>query len=484
MALDGDVLFAPVAALSARILDRALSPVALAEAYLERVARWQPAVNAFVTVTAERALADARAAESDLAAGRWRGPLHGIPYALEDVVDTRGIRTTLGARPYADRVPDRDATVAARLAAAGGVLLGKLSTIELGGGLGYRTGAAALGGPCRNPWDASRWAGGSSSGPAAAVAAGLVPCAIAAGAGGSIASPAAWCGATGVRPTYGAISRAGVMPVAYTLDRVAAVARSAEDCALVLAAVAGLDPRDPSSAAPPRGIDRVRSDMPRGLRVAVLAPGADASPTARAAFDAACGVLQKAGTILEEATLPDLPWSAVALLVERAEAANAFEELIRSGRTRELADPSHASRRPEDYAPAAGAADYVRAMRLRAEMQRALAGFFSRHDVVLAPAALRPAPRADEEIQGQDAGPLGAAVAVAGLPAVSLPVGFDGGLPVGAQLVGPPFEDARLLAVAAWFQARTRWHLKTPPEPAAPPAPASPPAAPPPVARR
>ena len=478
-----DALLGPLAALSARIRDRELSPVALAEACLARVERWQPLVNAFVTVTPERALADARAAEADLAAGHWRGPLHGIPCALEDLLDTRGIRTTCGARPYADRVPDRDATVAARLAAAGGVLVGKASAIELGGGLGYRSGAAALNGPCRNPWDPSRWAGGSSSGPAAAVAAGLVPYAIAADTWGSIAVPAAWCGATAIRPTYGAVSRAGAMPVAYTLGRVGAMARTAEDCALVLAAVAGPDPRDPSTAAPPRGIERVRADLPRGLRVAVLAPAPGVPAAAQEAFEAAQGVLRGAGTILEEAVLPDLPWAAVAQLVLRAEAANAFEDLIRSGRTRELADPSHATRRPEDYEPKASAADYVRAQRVRAEMQRALAAFFARHDAILAPAVSRPAPRVDEELEdAPPAHPVGAGGAVAGLPAVYFPVGFAGGMPVGAQLVGPPFEDARLLSAAAWFQARTRFHLELPPEPGA--APAAPPATPPPVARR
>lgn len=472
MALGPDVLFAGVAALSRRIRARALSPVELAEAYLARIAEVAPGLGCFVTVTAERARAEARAAEVEIDGGRWRGPLHGIPYGLKDLVDTKGIRTTFGAAPYADRVPDRDATVATRLAEAGAVLLGKLSMIELAGGLGYHTGEAALNGPCRTPWDLARWAGGSSSGAGSAVAAGLVPFAIGSETWGSITCPCAFCGTTGLRPTYGVLSRHGAMALSYTMDKLGPIARSAEDCAIVLAALAGADPKDPSSIPPPPGLERVRPEIAKGLRVAVL--GFPEKPAVTAGIAEAYArtqqVLRDAGALLEPAALPDLPFEALAGLFIEAEGATAFEDLIRTGRTRLLADRSHRARRPDDYTPKATSADYVRAMRVRGELQRALATFFTRYDLVLAPNLPFPAPKVEENFDALFAfpDPLGAAGNVAGLPAVALPIGFVGGLPVSAQLVGPPLDEARLLSAAATFQARTPHHLARPPLVAAP----------------
>jgi len=463
----GDLLFAGVAALSARIRARSLSPVDLVEACLARAGADR--LGAFVTVTAERARAEARAAEADLAQGRWRGPLHGIPFGLKDVVDTRGVRTTLGASPYRDRVPERDATVAARLAEAGAILVGKLSTIELAGGLGYRTAAAALNGPCRTPWDPARWAGGSSSGPAAAVAAGLVPFAIGTETWGSITCPAAFCGVTGLRPTYGVVSRHGAMTLSYTMDKIGPLARSAEDCALVLPVLAGADPRDPASLPPPPGLDRARPEIARGLRVGVLPLPAGAAPLpgAREALAAAGDLFRAAGAIVEPADLPAFPHEEVASLIVEAEAVNAFEELIRSGRTRELADPAHRTKAPADYRPRATSADYVRALRIRGEIQRALARFFERHDLVLAANLPFAPPRVDEPLDGlwAERDPLSAAGNLGGLPALAIPIGFSGGLPLSMQLVGPPLDEARLLSAAMLFQARTSHHLQRPPDP-------------------
>jgi len=456
-----------VAALGERLRARELSPVDLAQSCLARLQRLGPGLGAVVTVTAERALAEARAAEAELAAGRWRGPLHGIPYGLKDLVDTRAIATTWGARPCADRVPAEDATVAARLAEAGAVLVAKLAMIELAGGLGYHTGSASLTGPCRTPWDTARWAGGSSSGSAAAVAAGLVPFAIGSETWGSITCPAAFCGVTGLRPTYGVVSRAGAMALSYTLDKLGPLSRSARDCALVLDAIAGEDVRDASSVAAPPGLARVRPEIPAGLRVAVLGfEGLPApAPATAEAFQAAQAVFREAGALLEAAALPDLPYEPLADLFLSAEAASAFEPLIRSGRTRELSDPSHRTRRPEDYQPAASAADYVRAMRVRGEVQRRLGAFFERWDLVLAPNLPVKPPRVEEDFDALFAfpDPLGAAGAVAGLPALALPMGFTDGLPVSLQLVGPPRSEARLLCAGALFQARTTFHLARPP---------------------
>lgn len=466
MLLPDEVLFAGVAALGERLRTGDLSAVDLAESCLARLQRLGPGLGAVVTVTAERALAEARAAEAELRAGAWRGPLHGVPYGLKDVIDTKDIATTCGARPLADRVPGRDATVVRRLAEAGAVLVAKLSCIELAGGLGYHTGEASLTGPCRNPWDRSRWSGGSSSGSAAAVAAGLVPFALGTETWGSITCPAAFCGVTGLRPTYGVVSRAGVMALGYTLDKVGPLARSAEDCGLVLAALAGEDARDPSTVPPPPALGRVRAALPRGLRVALLdAPGRPLPAAAEAGLAAAQAALRQAGALVEPARLPDLPYEPLAELLLEAEAAAALEPIIRSGQTRELADPSHRGRTPADYQPRASAADYVRAQRVRGEVQRALARFFERHDLVLAPNLPVAPPRVDERFDALFAAPdpLGAAGAVAGLPALALPAGLEAGLPVSLQLVGPPLSEARLLSAGLVVQAGTDFHRARPP---------------------
>lgn len=467
MSLPGDeVLWAGVAAQGELLRAGALSPVDLVQGVLARLQRLGPRLGALVTLTAERALEQARAAEAELARGAWRGPLHGIPYGLKDVVDVAGLPTTCGARPWAGRVAARDATVVSRLTEAGAILVGKLSLIELAGGLGYHSGAAALTGPCRNPWDQSRWAGGSSSGSAAAVAAGLVPFAMGTDTWGSITCPAAFCGVTGLRPTYGVVSRAGVMPVAWSLDKVGPLARSAEDCALVLQALVGEDPRDPASTPAPPALGRVRADLPRGLRVALLEDvGRPLDAASAAGLEEASAALRQAGALLTPARLPDGPWEAVAELLLEAEAAAAFEPLIRAGLTRQLADPSHQRRRPEDYRPRASSADHVRASRVRGELVRALARFFERFDLVLAPNLPVAPPLAEATFDDLFAvpDPLGAAGAVGGLPALALPCGFEAGLPRSLQLVGPAFSEARLLSAGALLQARTSFHRARPP---------------------
>jgi aspartyl-tRNA(Asn)/glutamyl-tRNA(Gln) amidotransferase subunit A len=467
--LPDDLAFAPVAVLSEQLRTRALSPVALAEACLDRLQRLGPRLGAVATLTADRALAQAKAAEAELARGAWRGPLHGIPYGLKDLVDTAGISTAWGARPFAGRVPTEDATVVTRLDAAGAVLCAKLSMIELAGGLGYHTGQASLTGPCRTPWDLARWSGGSSSGSASAVAAGLVPFALGSETWGSITCPAAFCGVTGLRPTYGVLSRSGVMPLSFTLDKLGPLTRSAVDAGLVLGALAGEDARDPSSIQAPPALSRVRAELTPGLRVAVL--GADGMPAggfaagAAVALERTVALLREGGALTEPATLPDLPWEPLAQVFLEAESASVFEELIRSGRTRELADASHQVRSPADYLPRASSADYVRAMRLRGEGQRAMARFFEQHDLVIAPNFPVAPPRVEENfdaaLDGPD--PLGAAGNLCGLPALALPAGLVEGLPVSLQLVGPPLSEARLLSVGAWLQRRTDFHLARPP---------------------
>jgi aspartyl-tRNA(Asn)/glutamyl-tRNA(Gln) amidotransferase subunit A len=465
----GEALFSGIAGLSARVRSRELSPVDLVEAALAR-AEAAERLGWIVTATPERARAAAREADEAIAAGRYRGPLHGIPCGLEDLVDTRGVRTTRGARVYASRVPERDATIAARLEAAGAILVAKLATIELGGGLGYGTAAASISGPCRNPWDPDRWAGGAAGGPAAAVAGGVVPLAIGVDLRGSLTGPAAFCGVTALRPTYGALPRAGVAVASYTLAAVGPVARSAEDCATALEVLAGADPRDASSIPPPPALARVRPEIARGLRIGVLAPAAGrAAAGAGAALGAAEAAFRACGAILDGAELPALPYDEAAAVLREAEAVNALEELVRSGRTRELDDPSHRGRTPDAYAPRATSADYVRAARVRGEVQRAMARLLERHDLLLAPNLVVTPPKVTADLGPLRAtrDPLGAAVALAGLPAVSLPVGFANGLPLAALLVGPPLDEQRLLSAALAFQSRTTHHLQRPPEPPA-----------------
>jgi aspartyl-tRNA(Asn)/glutamyl-tRNA(Gln) amidotransferase subunit A len=423
-------VFDGIGALSIALRARELGPVALVEECLARIEA-RAALGAFAFVARDRAAGDARAAEAELAEGRWRGPLHGIPFALADVVDTRAIPTGLGVSALAARTPERDATVAARLVEQGAVLVGKLAVLPAAGALA----APGTGAGCRTPWPPSGPAGGPSPGAAAAVAAGLVPFALAVHGAGADPS-AARCGVTALRPTYGVVSRRGVILASYGLGALGPVARLAEDCALVLDAVAGVDPRDPSSIAAPPGLARAGATLRAGLRVGVLdvpsaADGADA-------LAAAQETLRTAGAIVAPATLPELPWIETATLLEAAEA-----EVIAGA---VLPDAARA--------PAAGAsaADYVRAARLRGEAQRTLARLLERHDLVLAPA-----PRGDEPDV------LSAAVALGGLPAVTLPAGVAGGRPVSIRLVAPPLEEARLLSAAALFQARTPHHLNRPP---------------------
>ena len=253
--MKADVLFRPVRELSELVRARQVSPVELAEFYLDRLERIGPRYNAVVTVMREHALVQARRAEGEIAAGRWRGPLHGIPYGAKDLLATAAAPTTWGAAPYREQRFDFDATVIRKLEAAGAVLCAKLAMIELAGGMGYRQPHASFSGPCINPWDAQAWTGGSSSGSGAAVASGLVPFAIGSETWGSILSPAGYCGLAGLRPTYGRVSRHGAMALCWTLDKLGPLALTADDCGLVLDAIAGADPDDPTASDRPYRYD-------------------------------------------------------------------------------------------------------------------------------------------------------------------------------------------------------------------------------------
>ena len=461
-----DVLHLSVMELSQRIRGRHLSPVELTEGYLARIQEHDRHWNAFATVTPDVARDEAARAEREIARGRWRGPLHGIPYGAKDLLATRGVPTTWGAAPTRNQMFDRDATVIRRLRDAGAVLLGKLAMVEFAGCLGYRWPDSSLQGPGRNPWNPKRWTGGSSSGSGAAVAGGLVGFAIGTETWGSILCPSAFCGVTGLRPTYGRVSRAGGMVGTWTLDKIGPMARSAADCREILRAIAGPDPDDPSASAEPVKIDRRRRDLGR-IRAALIpidfakTPGAERE--VEEAFQHAVRRLAAAGLSIEATTLPEFPASDVAIVVLNAEALSSFEPFYRDGSVRRLRDP-YAPYQPEIASVITGA-DYVKACRMRAVLLERMAAFFDRFDVIVTPNFLSVAPPVDRDLYETlpYPDPVGAMGNACGLPAVALPCGFGAGrMPVGFQIVGAPFEEGLLLDLGEVFQAQTDFHRARP----------------------
>jgi aspartyl-tRNA(Asn)/glutamyl-tRNA(Gln) amidotransferase subunit A len=464
--IDDDVLFAPVKELAERIRKRELSPVALTDAYLARIEEHAD-LRAFVTVTPDLARAQARKAEQEIAAGNWRGMLHGIPWAAKDVIAVRWYPTTWGAAPLHAQKLAFDATVVQRLADAGAILLGKTAMIELAGVLGYRYPTASATGATLNPWNRARWAGGSSSGSAAAVAAGLCAFALGSETIGSLVVPAAYCGISTLRPTFGRVSSHGVMPGTFTLDKVGPLARTVEDCAAVLAAIACHDANDDASL--PQGEAQFQwppaKPPSRALRIGWIASPHGTSSAVDAAAHAAVEMLRKAGAGVETIALPDGPWSAAATTIVGAEAASSLRALIQSGAVAGLTDPL--ARIGGYVAETIPAADYVTAQRLRASAQKKLAALFQRFDVLAAATRAGVAPLADADLKSPDQpppSPLTAIGNLCGLPAVSVPVGLSAEkLPIGLQLVGRPLDDHVVASVGHWLQQLSAWHKQRPP---------------------
>ena len=462
--LADDVLYKPVTELSRLVRSRKISPVELTRAYLARIEALNPRLSAFVTVTGDLALAEAKQAEKEIAAGRDRGPLHGIPYGVKDLVATKGIRTTWGAKPYEHQMFDQDGAVVTKLRAAGAILLGKLAMIELAGGLGYSKGDSSLTGGAHNPWSLDRWTCGSSSGSGAAVAAGLVPFAIGSETWGSIICPSSFCGISGLRPTFGRVSRRGAMALSWTLDKLGPMARSARDCEIVLDRIQGHDPDDPYSSeekpAPPSDPAGVKR-----LKVGWFKLDFDkfGDKSVEKAFLGALDDLRRSGIRIEEAKLPELPFESTTVVVLSAEVATAFEELERSGDARKMVSPGA----PLSFvtARAVRGADYVKAQRVRTVCQEKMAEFFSRYDVLLYPGEGHTAFPLDKDFSDIAwADPVGAAGNLCGLPAISVPCGFgDGGLPASLTALTSSFEEDKGIAIARHFQQLTSWHLKRPP---------------------
>ena len=499
--LPEETFYLSVHELAAHIKAKKIRPVELTEGYLARLQKFGPKLGAVATITAKTAREQAKQAEAEIAAGKYRGPLHGIPFGAKDLLATKGIKTTWGAPPFHDQVPDHDATVINRLRDAGAILVAKLSMIELAGGGGYSNPAASLQGAAHCPYNLDYWAGGSSSGSGAAVAAGLVGFAIGSETIGSIITPSAFCAVSGLRPTYGRVSRHGAMALSWTMDKLGPMCRTAADCGLVLAAIAGFDALDESSvrtpyvSRPARRAAQGRLAL-QGKRIGVIRPNfkADGDEEVELAFSVALETLRGLGAKLEDTEFKDYPYGTIATTIYSAEAASIFRPLIQSEKLQQLVDESQ--KVGLIAALSIPANDYLDCCRLRGLIQADIAKLFERFDVLVAPSRLKAAPRVDANFDApppaksaadkpsekpaekpadkDSAKPapnpahdekhsIIAASNIAGLPAISIPCGFTKqNLPIGIQFVADALEEDACLGFARDFQKATDWHTRRP----------------------
>ena len=456
-----DLAFADVVELQRLLSAKAVSSLELTELYLQRLERYGPVYNAVVTILHDRARREAKRADAERARGRVRGPLHGIPYGVKDLLATPDAATTWGAHPYRRQRFAFDATVVKKLGDAGAVLLAKLAMVELAGGFGYNDADASFTGPGRTPWNAAYWSGGSSSGSGSAVAAGLVGFAIGSETSGSILFPATACGITGLRPTYGRVSRHGAMALCWTLDKLGPMARSARDTELILGAIAGADPNDPTATDAPLRAPR------RRLRIAVLKDATKGTmPEVAANFRASLTVLARFADLAGEVALPKGPWGPVVGTIVDAEGAAAFRDLIESGKSRELR--SSDDKLGGYVAYATPAVDYIDALRRRAQLNAALERAIDGYDAVVSPTlptVTYPVGLAfDKAYPKYPGGPsLIAPGNLAGLPALALPNGpGPHGLPTSLAFLGRAWGEAALTALGARYQRETPHHRRRP----------------------
>lgn len=469
--LGDDVYFSTIPELNRRLRTKDFTAVELSRAFCDRMEKLGPRFNAVALSLRESAMRKARDVDDELKRERFRGPLQGIPYGAKDLLSVAGQITTWGAKPFAAQVFDYDATVIAKLARTGSILTGKLAMVQLAGGGGYRFPSASLFGAGINPWDRSRWSGGSSSGSGSAVAAGIVPFALGSETSGSILTPAAFCGITGLRPTYGLVSRHGAMALSWTMDKIGPMCRTAEDCGLVLQTIAGKDNNDPGTAGKSFYFAPQYAREPKTIRVG-YAPvdfEEETDEITRAAFRQALEALKSLGVTLVETALPDYPYGAITSTVIGAEGASIFEELIESGRVDELADKKQISGLRASVNITAQ--DYLKAMRIRRLIQNEFRKLLTNADILLAPARTGIAPKITQPLDAPGRRPanrtpgmrsLIPATNLAGLPALSLPCGFAEGLPVGLQLVSRPFTENLILSLGMAFQQATNWHKERP----------------------
>jgi len=456
-----DLAFSDATTLQKLMTAGSVSSVEMTKLYLDRLEKYGHVYGAVVTILHERAMKEAKRADRERKAGKLRSPLHGVPYGVKDLLATPDAPTTWGAAPYRDQHFDFDATVVKRLSYAGAVLLAKLAMVELAGGFGYGDADASFTGPGRTPWNAKFWSGGSSSGTGASVAAGLVGFGIGTETSGSILFPATACGITGLRPTYGRVSRHGAMALCWSLDKIGPMARSARDTEAILRVIAGADPADPTA------VDRPLTAPSRRPRIAVLKDATDGvMPAVKANFDAALKVLAQFCDVTTDVALPSAPYGAVVGTIVSAEGAAAFRDLIESGKSRMLQQTDDKLGGYASYATLA--VDYIDAQRSRPMMIKKVNDAFGKYDGVATPTLSSvsypvgvPFSKAYPDVKG---GPSLIGVGNAcGLPAIGMPNGFgDNGLPTGISLLGVAFGEARLTGIAKRYQAATDFHTRRP----------------------
>jgi len=465
---DIDVANLSIARAARALRDREFSPLELTDAYLRRIEQHNPKVNAYITITAERARDDARRATAEFAAGKVRGPLHGIPIAHKDLYETAGIRTTGGAKIHVNHIPQMDCTVARKLREAGTILLGKLNTHEYA--YGVTTNNPHFG-PTRNPWDLDRIPAGSSGGSGAAIAAGLATATTGSDTGGSIRMPASVCGVVGLKPTYGRVSKAGVLPLSYRYDHTGPLTRTVEDAALMLNVIAGYDPADPVSVRVPvddvtaflgAGVRGLRIGVPRGYFFDHL------EDDIAAAMDLAIDVLVQLGADVRDVDVPGVAdglGGTFGFVLAEAQDIHAA-----SLRDRPEDFGSDVREMLSSYSP--GTTELMAGQRAIDALAAAMRTLLETVDVLLTPTTPITAVRIGQEsvrYGHMQESVLGAMIRCTApfnathLPALSLPCGFNrAGLPIGMQIAGRPFDEATVLRVGHAYEQATDWHLRSP----------------------
>jgi aspartyl-tRNA(Asn)/glutamyl-tRNA(Gln) amidotransferase subunit A len=464
-----ELCYTSLRGLATLIQRQEVSPVEATQAALDRIEKFDRSLNGFITLLRDEALTQARVYEQEILAGRYRGPLHGVPIAVKDLFYTEGIRTTAGSRILLDFKPAYDATVITKLYDAGAILIGKLNMHEFARGA---TNTSSLAGACRNPWDTLRVSGGSSGGSAAAVAAGFCFGALGSDTAGSIRIPAALCGIVGLKPTYGRVSRHGVFPLSWSLDHVGPMARTVADTALMLQVIAGHDRHDPTtrtavvpdySAVLTKDIEGARLGIPQQFYLEQL--DAEVRDSVRAALQ----TLERVGAQLEEVSLPLSKYAAAASrIIASAESAEVHEPFLKA--------------RSSDYTPDVRAGlltgqlilgkHYLKAQRVRRLIRQEMTAALRRVDALVMPTVPIPAPRVGDATvgMGQETVDVTSALSrltrpanLAGFPAISVPCGFtEGSLPVGLQLVGRPFAEATILQLAFAYEQESTWQRRRP----------------------
>ena len=459
-----ELIFMPLRDISEMIRSKEVSPTEVTCKFLDRLEAIGPKFNSIVTVTRELAVKQASRAEKEILSGNYKGPLHGIPYGAKDLLATSGeIPTTWGAEIFRDRTLNFDATVIVKLREAGAVLAAKLAMVEFAGGMGYRQPNASLTGPCKSPWDMGRWAGGSSSGSGSAVGCGLVPFAIGSETWGSILSPANNCGVSGLRPTYGRVSRYGAMTLSWTLDKLGPLALTADDCGIILKAISGNDRHDRSASN--RTFKYSGHTANRRFKLGVIEEtleGVDEG--VKKTFRESLAILSEFSDI-STVKIPDYPYQEMTRTIMMGESASAFEEFTDKGLASTLTAPED---RHGPYARTTVLAkDYLKALRIRGKVAVEIDKVMSKFDSIVAPTKSTPASSITEDfrgaIRGNSRDEMGAIGNSLGLPSISVPNGFtEGNLPTGIQFMGRPYSENSILSIANSYQGMTDWHTRHP----------------------